>query len=105
MIRLTETQQIALAAAPAGCPKFLHGLGTDLGTSLELVSTCAAILAACSEMMADKVSAVFVVECLSRGTVDHTQEHTEVSALELAEMLEGFGVVHQLAHHPSRMPL
>ena len=38
--------------------------------------------------------------------VDHTQEHTEVSALELAEMLEGFGVVHQLAPpHPSRMPL
>ena len=37
--------------------------------------------------------------------VDHTQEHTEVSALELAEVLEGFGVVHQPAPHPSRMPL
>ena len=33
-------------------------------------------------------------------TVD-TQEHTEVSALELAEVLEGFGVVHQPA--PSMM--
>jgi hypothetical protein len=37
--------------------------------------------------------------------VDHTQEHTEVSALELVEVLEGFGVVHQPAPHPSRMPL
>jgi hypothetical protein len=27
----------------------------------------------------------------------------EVSALELAEVLEGFGVVHQPAPHPSRM--
>jgi hypothetical protein len=32
--------------------------------------------------------------------VDHTQEHTEVSAPELAEVLEGFGVVHWRALRP-----
>ena len=36
--------------------------------------------------------------------VDHTQGRTEVSALELAEVLEGFGVVHQPARSPGFRP-
>ena len=62
-------------------------------------------------MMADDGSATPLRQCLRPfadlrcRAVDHTQEHTEVSALELAEVLEGFGVVHQPAPHPSRMPL
>ena len=56
MIRLTETQEIALAAAPAGCPKFLLGLGTDLGTGPEPLSTISVISVAWPEMVADASS-------------------------------------------------
>ena len=52
--------------------------------------------------MADDVSATPLRQCLRpfadlRCRAVHTQERTEVSALELAEVLEGFGVVHQPA--------
>jgi len=79
----------------------LLDLGTDLGTGAQAISANAAISAICPAMMADKSSALR--QCLRPfadlrcRAVDHTQEHTEVSALELAEVLEGFGVVHQPA--------
>jgi len=37
-------------------PFFLHGLGTDLGTGPQLLSTIAAISGACPEMMADVIA-------------------------------------------------
>ena len=91
------------AAEPAQCPLRVSPMPPRATADVDREQ--AAVANDRTAPAADDPVAVSIELQGSCRAVDHTQERTEVSALELAEVLEGFGVVHQRAPHPSRMPL